>query len=40
MDLFDCLPLSAVVNAQYLSMHGGISDKITSVNAINMVDRK
>lgn len=40
MDTFDNIPIAAVVNGQYLSMHGGISEKVTSVNAINSVNRK
>jgi len=35
MDLFDNIPIAAAVNGQYLSMHGGISEKVTSVEAIN-----
>ena len=40
MDVFDNIPLAAVVNGQYLCLHGGISEKVTSVNVINHVDRK
>ena len=40
MDTFDNLPISAVVNGQYLCMHGGISSHVLSVEAINQVDRK
>lgn len=40
MDLFDNIPIAAVVNGQYLSMHGGISEKVTSANVINNIDRK
>ena len=40
MDLFDQFPLAAVVNGQYICMHGGISERLTSLEAINQVDRK
>ena len=39
MDTFDQLPISAVVNGQYLAMHGGISRRLTSLDAINQIDR-
>ena len=39
METFDTLPVSAIVNGQYLCMHGGISPKLTSLSAINKVDR-
>ena len=35
MDIFDHLPIAATVKQQYLSVHGGISEKVTSLNAIN-----
>ena len=35
MEAFDCLPVSSVVNGLYLTMHGGISHRLTSVEAIN-----
>ena len=35
METFDMLPLASVVNGLYLSMHGGISHRLTSVEAIN-----
>ena len=37
MELFDQLPISAIVNGQYLCMHGGISQFLTSLGAINMI---
>ena len=40
MNTFDMLPIAAVVNGLYLCMHGGISENIPSVEAINQVDRK
>ena len=35
METFDQLPLSGVVNGLYLAMHGGISHRLTSLDAIN-----
>ena len=34
------LPLAGVVNGLYLSMHGGISHRLTSVEAINEIERR
>ena len=35
MELFDMLPIAGIVNNSYLSMHGGISQNLTSLDAIN-----
>ena len=40
METFDTLPVSSVVNGLYLTMHGGISHRLTSVEEINKIDRK
>lgn len=40
METFDLLPISALVNGHYLCMHGGISEKLESVDCINLIDRK
>ena len=40
METFDMLPLAGVVNGLYLSMHGGISHRLTSVEAINKIERR
>ena len=40
METFDVLPISACVNGLYLAMHGGISHRLTSMEAINAIDRK
>lgn len=34
MDLFDALPLSALVNNKFLCIHGGISPDIKNVRTI------
>ena len=35
MQICDQLPLSAVVNGQYFCVHGGISQSLTSLEAVN-----
>ena len=32
MDAFDQLPLAATVNGEYLAVHGGISERLTSLD--------
>ena len=27
MDVFDLLPIAAVINGEYLTLHGGVSDR-------------
>ena len=39
MDVFDSLPLAAVVANKYLAMHGGISPDLTHVDEINNINR-
>ncbi|KAI8142229.1 calcineurin [Fennellomyces sp. T-0311] len=39
MDCFDCLPLAAVVNDQFLCMHGGISPSLKTLKDIEDLDR-
>lgn len=40
MDTFDNLPVAGIVNGLYLAMHGGISHRLTSLNAINRIERR
>ena len=39
IETFECMPLSADVNGDYLCMHGGISPELQSVDDINKIDR-
>ena len=38
-DAFESLPVGAVVNRNFLSVHGGISPKLTNLEQINEIDR-
>ena len=40
METFDCLPVAATVNGIYLTMHGGISQRLTNLNVINQFERR
>jgi len=36
---FDSMPLVAVVNEEYLCMHGGVSPNMKSLEEINLANR-
>ena len=40
MEVFDLLPIAAIINGRYMCVHGGISPSIQSVNDINKLKRE
>ena len=39
MDMFDWLPISAVINGEYLALHGGISNRFKSFADVEAIQR-
>ncbi len=39
IEAFMNLPLAALVNGQYLALHGGVSSRLKSFDQINEIDR-
>lgn len=39
MEVFDCLPISAVVEDEIFCTHGGLSPEITAIDQIRLIDR-
>ena len=38
-ELFDCLPISAIINGKFITFHGGISPELKKVSDLNKLNR-
>ena len=39
MDMFDCLPISAIINGKFIAFHGGISPELKTIAELNKINR-
>lgn len=39
MDLFDTIPISAIINKRFIAFHGGISPELKTIKDLNKIDR-
>lgn len=39
MDLFDSMPISALVDGKYFAMHGGISPELSKLDQVEKINR-
>lgn len=39
IDMFDSMPLSAIINSKFIAFHGGISPELKTIADINKLDR-
>jgi serine/threonine-protein phosphatase 2B catalytic subunit len=39
MELFDSLPISALVDGKYFGMHGGISPELSKLEQVDKINR-
>ncbi len=39
MDLFDSMPISALVDGKYFAMHGGISPELSKLDQVDKINR-
>lgn len=40
MEVFDLLPIAAIINGKYICVHGGISPSLSSCHDINKLKRE
>ena len=38
-ELFDCLPLSCIINGKFIAFHAGISPELKTVSDLNKINR-
>jgi len=40
VEMFDYLPIGAIINERVLSIHGGLSPSLKTIDQMRMIDRK